>query len=403
MTGRLHFPVVGALCVAAVAGTPVLAQVLPPSGGSPRVYQHHYNTVASTAAVEVVRGADNHVYHLHKDVSGWSADDLTSLTGAPTAAGNPNAFHHNNAHSVVYRASGAAGQIHELYSYGSPHIDPTGPWIAANLSALASAPAAASDPVGYVRADGIPAIVYRGVNNHIYELYLLSDGKWRVGNLTALANAPLATGNPLGSTRFNSVNVVLYRAANGHLYELFLSAGSGGWQKNNLTGLTNAPTSAGDPAMYHRTTGAAIVYRSRDGHVRELFLSEAGGGWMQGDLTALTNAPLAAGNPSGYSRPPRWTEPPYMDYYMPAVVYRGGNGHIYELFLDIDGLWKVGDLTAITNAVAAIRDPIGYPIDDVTASVIYRGVGGRLYRIHMDASIPGTWRDEELFPTAGTP
>jgi hypothetical protein len=44
----------------------------------------------------------------------------------------------------------------------------------------------AAGPRGYVRSDGVNAVVYAFDDGHIHELYLLSDG-WHVRDLTALA------------------------------------------------------------------------------------------------------------------------------------------------------------------------------------------------------------------------
>ena len=61
----------------------------------------------------------------------------------------------------------------------------------------------AGDPAGYVLdADGTQHVVYRGTDNHIYELWWCpascwSPG-WHWGNLTGTTGAPLAAGDPAG-------------------------------------------------------------------------------------------------------------------------------------------------------------------------------------------------------------
>ena len=51
-----------------------------------------------------------------------------------------------------------------------------GSWHSADLSGGICAPAASGNPAGYVRSDGTDSVVYRGENNHIYELAL--RGTW---------------------------------------------------------------------------------------------------------------------------------------------------------------------------------------------------------------------------------
>jgi hypothetical protein len=65
--------------------------------------------------------------------------------------------------SVVYR--GADNHIHELYLSGSI-------WRTGDLSAITGAPAAAGDPTVYVRGGSAGSVVYRGIDGHIHELWL---------------------------------------------------------------------------------------------------------------------------------------------------------------------------------------------------------------------------------------
>jgi hypothetical protein len=49
-------------------------------------------------------------------------------------------------------------------------------------------------PVGYVRGDGISAVVYLGTDSHIHEIRL--DTKWHAADLTNLAGGPDAGSSP---------------------------------------------------------------------------------------------------------------------------------------------------------------------------------------------------------------
>jgi hypothetical protein len=65
--------------------------------------------------------------------------------------------------------------------------------------------------------------VYRGTNKHIYELYLPRDGTgrtWHYGDLTEATGAPAASGDPAGYDRLDGINSVVYRGTNNHIYEV---------------------------------------------------------------------------------------------------------------------------------------------------------------------------------------
>ena len=71
-------------------------------------------------------------------------------------------------------------------------------WRWADLTAITGSPDAASDPFGYVRSDGISAVIYTGTDGHVHELRL--EGGWLWADLTTIAVAPLAVGR-----RFNAL------------------------------------------------------------------------------------------------------------------------------------------------------------------------------------------------------
>ena len=221
----------------------------------------------------------------------------------------------------------------------------------ADLTAGAvSAPAggASGDPVGYVRSDKINSVVYRGTNNHIYELYYgLYRGadSWISGDLSTLAGAPEALGDPAVYVRSDKTNSVVYRGTNNHIYELYLGAGT--WICADLSGGIGAPAASGDPAVYVRSDKInSVVYRGTNNHIYELFLGT--GSWQSADLSTIAGAPEASGNPAGYVRSDKTN----------SVVYRGTNNHIYELFLGT-GSWQSADLSTIAGAPAALGDPAG--------------------------------------------
>jgi hypothetical protein len=98
--------------------------------------------------------------------AGWHAADLTAATGAPVAVGDPCGYLFN-----------AQGTQHVVFRSGDGHIrelwwEPTGGWHAADLTAVTGAPAAAGDPTGYVfDTQGSQHVMYRDGNGHIQELW----------------------------------------------------------------------------------------------------------------------------------------------------------------------------------------------------------------------------------------
>ena len=280
----------------------------------------------------------NHIKELFLIGPSWGHGDLTASAGAPAAAGNPAAYvRSDQVNSVVFR--GADGHIRELFLlFGS------GAWGVSDLTAITGAPAASGDPSGYVRSDGVNAVVYRSNNGHIQELSIaLGSGHWGAGDLTALAGAPLAAGDPVGYARAGGTNSVVYRGVDGHIHELFLGAG---WGTGDLTALTGAVSTVGNPSAHVRSDGVdSVVYRGTDNHIHELFFVP-GRDWGTGDLTSLTGAAPAAGNPSAYTRADG----------IDAIVFRSTDNHVRELYLAGGwGTGDLTALTGAPNSVSDPR------------------------------------------------
>jgi hypothetical protein len=242
----------------------------------------------------------------------------------------------------------------------------------ADLSTLGGGPEASGNPFGYVRSDKINSVVYRGKNNHIYELYRRADS-WISGDLSTLAGAPEASGDPAGYVRSDKINSVVYRGKNNHIYELYLGAGK--WISTDLSGAIGAPAASGDPAGYVRSDKInSIVYRGENTHIYELYLQP--GTWICADLSGSIGAPSASGNPAGYVRSDKTN----------SIVYRGTNNRIYELYSGGDA-WHFRDLSA-AGVPAASGNPIGYVYSNGRAhSVVYRGENNHI----CELALRGTW------------
>jgi tyrosinase len=190
-------------------------------------------------------------------------------------------------------------------------------------------PRAASEPMGYV--GDVARVVYRGVDDHIHELYLTDQ--WHHFDMTGVPGAVPAVGNPMGY--FAQVPRVVYRGQDGRLHELAIYPETGGWGDFDMTGVPGAVPPAGDPMGYVAQV-PRVVYRGQDGRLHELAIYPETGGWGDFDMTGVPGAVPPAGDPIGYLAQ------------VPRVVYRSVDGHIHELAIYPEtGGWGDFVMTAI--------------------------------------------------------
>lgn len=193
--------------ISANAGAPVAAS--DPKG-------FYYDFERSQHAV--YSGVDRHVYELWWIGTGWHLNDLTAVTGAPPSdsdlaaysyVGNLNA----NEETVVFKA--ADGHLHQLDNFF------TSGWTQFDLTAAAGAPAAVGTPAAYeYNHDVSRHVIYRGSDNHIYEIYNRGFG-WFYNDLTTQLGAPMTTTDPIAYDYAEPSQHILYVAANGHVYEMW--------------------------------------------------------------------------------------------------------------------------------------------------------------------------------------
>jgi hypothetical protein len=159
------------------------------------------------APVELVLSADG----------SWQKNDLFSSVQIP----RPSGFHFpmgfvkaDGTASVVYFVDGT---IHEL-SFVADGL------VATDLSAASRAPTAfasqATGPMGYVRGDGVTAVVYRS-QDRMHELAFV-DGRWLHTDLSQAAGIPTDAGYPFAYVRSDRISSVVYSGADGHIHELAL-------------------------------------------------------------------------------------------------------------------------------------------------------------------------------------
>lgn len=215
----------------------------------------------------VCRGVDDHVHELALHNGKWQHFDLTTVAnGTPTFAMPWGYVRADGVTAVVYQ--GTDDHIHELTLQG-------GKWHHFDLTAVANAtPISSGLMMGYVRADGVTSVLYRAADHHIHEL-ILQGGKWHHFDLTAVANAtPISSDSsarPWGYVRADRVTAVVYRGMDNHIHELPLQGGR--WYHFDLTTTAKAPSCSSNPMGYIRADNVtAVVYRAADGHIHEMTL-----------------------------------------------------------------------------------------------------------------------------------
>lgn len=230
-----------------------------------------------------------------------------------------------------------------------------------------------NDVVGYVRSDGLSAVVHTATNGRIHELLL--DGAWSPGDIHS--TAPAVASKLTAYRRSDGINAVVYRSTSNRIIEIALTNGT--WKWFDLTTVTSAETAAGSPVAYVRTDGvSAIVYRgAASGHIIELRLGSRG--WLASDLTAASGASLvASSDPSATVRSDGQN----------SIVFRSGS-HIWELY-QANGqnwVWGVPSQLAAGAPPAASR-PFGYAHRNGTNAIVYRSTTNQVIELYL---VGGQW------------
>jgi N,N-dimethylformamidase beta subunit-like protein len=288
---------------------------------------------------------------------------------------------------------GSWGPIDQITKNVFDKLSPN--WAHKDLCELTGAPIASSDPAAY-QFTPFPTkhAVYRDGAGAIWELWWDATNGWGAGSLTGETGAPPAAGKPAGYQFLTEpTQHVVYRGTDGNIYELWWDSANG-WGIGNLTGTVGTPLAAGDPCGYafEGTATQHVVYRGVDGHIWELWW-DAANGWGGGSLTSTTGAPLAAGDPTGYVLAADSTQ---------HVMYRAVDGHIWELWWDSANGWGAGDLTGVTGATPPAGDPSGYAFEATyTQHVVYRGIDSHIYEMWWDSA--NGWGAGDLCGATGAP
>ena len=155
--------------------------------------------------------------------------------GGPKAAGAPSGAAIQGTTSIVYRDGN--GHIQNLFQ------DAGGQASILDLSTLTGARRASGDPFVYVETPtNILIVLYRGEDNHVHDIYW-GPGTSTFGHedVTRLAGAgtPSTASDPVGYLAGN-IHHVIYRDSDDHLHVLWTEVGGGPVGHDDLTGAARA-------------------------------------------------------------------------------------------------------------------------------------------------------------------
>jgi len=285
------------------------------------------------AGAILYRGNDDHIHEIAQQRSSWVDADFVGLPVAPPPApAHPTAtvtayIRSDLRNTLPYRS--ADNHLCEIASnFGDPQIA----WLYADLTVVVGTPELGGNPMGYLRADGKDGVVYRSADGHLHELvsnFARYPPPWIDTDLSEAAGTGFIglASDPWGFVRADGRNAVVYRGTDGALHEVS-KAGSGAWTDQILPAI--APT--GTPMAFVRGNGrSAIVYRSTDTAAGSIHMLTFAGDWSDLSLDALDHPPSGpADNPVG-----RVTAQG-----LDAVIYRNTAGELAEHRLDIGGSWS---------------------------------------------------------------
>jgi hypothetical protein len=212
---------------------------------------------------------------------------------------------------------------------------------------------------------------------------------WRHVDLTAITNAPLPgnyfmVGYAWSEGRSKQVT---YVGQDGHIYELSLEVG-GVWQHMDLSAMTGAPRAGDLMVGYEWPEGRCkqIAFVAEDLHLHELCMI-AGQQWTHADLSAMTNAPAAMNILTGYAWP---------EGHSKQVTYVGQDSCIHELYVEAGQPWKAVNLTELAQApITPITSLSGYAWSaGDTKQVAYVGNDGEIRELWMPRT--GSWTSTNL-------
>jgi hypothetical protein len=212
------------------------------------------------------RGQDAHVHELLWVGAGHVAhDDLTARAGAGLAGGDPVVYGFGGERHVVYKGTNA--NVYELESA------PDG-WHSLNLTYLTHGPTVIGNLSAYVSSIE-RGIVFRGADNAVWALWNTPGHGWTTESLTLGTGAPKASSDPFGYfDPYEGLHHIVYRAVDNHVWEMGGTL-TGAFGRTDLTVASGAPTNpvaAGAPSALPLPLMQSrhLVYRDAVGGLHEL-------------------------------------------------------------------------------------------------------------------------------------
>lgn len=392
-----------------IAGTPTFVNSYGDGSTAPRIEgaARPFGYVDSCGQGEILmvpyRGADGdlHEVEIAYGGGGWQDYDLSSFAnpGFPGfVAGNPSVFGSPCGNtSIVY--GGSDNHIHQVEADIAEGL-----WIHTDLSDVTGFGGAGNPST--VVFNGTPMIFFRSQYDTIYTFAQQGGVNWAaadlfsfIQNTTGIGACSTVAGDVFAYVSSDGELRVIYRgqpcsaapdgALGSDIYEF--SAQQGTWYQANLSGITTngyAYPAAGDPFGYVDANGILRdVYRGMDGHIYEIRWD---GAWYYADLWALANASTwAAGDPRAYVD---------ADGVL-RVVYRGSDNDIHEI--RYEGGWYEADLSALANAYNMVAgDPFGYVDLQGTRRVVFTGTDSQIHELYY-ADGMATWVFDNLSNPVG--
>lgn len=278
----------------------------------------------------------------------WQTNSLSNFISDPLQVkGTPYGYSHpQGTRHVIGKENDREGNrnpnglLVELW-----HSPKTG-WHRNNLSKRFGNTTLASDPVGYVDANGNQHIIGRNDHGEILEFWWSPKTGWHFNSITTGSFA--AKGNPYGYAQANGNQHVVSRDLNGHVYEFWWSA-KNGWQINPLSKNFGDLVFDSDVMGYVHNNGTQhVIGRGKDGNIYEFWWS-AKSGWHLNNLSAVIPNLSMIGNPYGYSHP-NGTQ---------HIIGRNQDGTIVELWWSGNNGWQKSTLSDRFKKSFA-TDPMGY-------------------------------------------
>ena len=115
----------------------------------------------------------------------------------------------------------------------------------------------------------------KAVGGHLHELWWVGNNPVQHWDLSAVAGAPPAASDPAAyvSPRTRTKHV-LYRGTDGHVHAISWVPGAGDPAHTDLTLAAAAPPAADTPRGFAGPNGEHVVYRGTDGQIHEIRWSE---------------------------------------------------------------------------------------------------------------------------------